>query len=340
MGDNMGMTELDRTVCWAPMMGYSDRHARMLMRLISPNSLLFTEMVVASALIMGDRERLLRHGADGPCVLQIGGSDPKQLAEAAKIGEQAGYEEVNLNVGCPSDRVQQGAIGACLMAEPQLVADCISAMHDAVKIPVTVKCRIGIDNKESYEDFSSFIQTVSTGNCDVFYVHARSAWLQGLSPKENREIPPLKYQYVKDIQNDFPDLTFILNGGISSADHALEHLKDFPGIMIGRAIYKDPYLLAELEQAIYKRPIPERRHVIDQYLEYGYTQADPVRHLLKHLLSLYTNRPGARAYRRYLSEHMNDGTAKLDMIYQALDAANIGETERQQANEGLHLQKA
>ncbi len=331
MGDNRDMTEIDRTICWAPMMGYSDRHARMLMRIISPHSLLFTEMVVASALIMGDQERLLRHGDDAACALQLGGSDPEQLPLATKIGEQAGYQEVNLNVGCPSDRVQQGAIGACLMAEPELVRDCISAMQEAVKIPVTVKCRIGIDRQDSFEQFHHFIETVSESGCKIFYVHARSAWLSGLSPKENREIPPLRYHYVSDIQKMFPDHTFILNGGINHATEALNHLETFPGVMIGRAIYKDPFMLAELESALYKRPLPERQAVISEYLAYGVTQKDPVRHLLKHLLSLYTNRPGARHYRRFLSEHMNQPDAKLNIIYDALAAAGISGTGEQQA---------
>ncbi len=327
MGDNKGMKDLDRTICWAPMMGYSDRHARMLMRLISPNTLLFTEMVVASALIMGDKERLLRHGPDSACALQLGGSDPEQLAIATKLGEEAGYQEVNLNVGCPSDRVQQGAIGACLMAEPELVRDCIATMQAAVDIPVTVKCRIGIDQQDSYEHFHHFIKSVSESGCKIFYVHARAAWLSGLSPKENREIPPLHYHYVADIQKDFPDHTFILNGGISTTAESLEHLKTFPGVMIGRAIYKDPFMLADLESAIYHRPVPDRLDVIEQYLSYGRTQQDPVRHLLKHLLSLYTNRPGARSYRRFLSEHMNQPGAKLNMIYDALAAAGISNTE-------------
>lgn len=314
------------------MMGYSDRHARMLMRIISPNCLLFTEMVVASALIMGDSERLLRHYDDDPCALQLGGSDPGKLAEAAKIGEQAGYQEINLNVGCPSDRVQQGAIGACLMAEPNLVADCVTVMQAATAIPVTVKCRIGIDDQDSFEHFSKFVETVQNGGCDTFYVHARAAWLSGLSPKENREIPPLKYDYVTEIQKMHTNSTFILNGGINTAAEALSHIETYPGVMIGRAIYKEPYMLAELESALYQRPLPDRRDIIEQYLEYGRSQSDHPRYLLKHLLSLFTNRPGARHYRRYLSEHMNQPDASLDIIYAALAAGNVAEPELQHAN--------
>jgi tRNA-dihydrouridine synthase A len=327
------MDEIDRTISWAPMMGYSDRHARALMRLISPNTLLFTEMVVASALLMGDKNRFLQHAADEPCALQLGGSEPKQLSEASQLSEQAGYQEINLNVGCPSDRVQQGEIGACLMGKPNLVAECISAMQAAVEIPVTVKCRIGIDDQDSFDHFRHFIETVSSAGCDVFYVHARAAWLQGLSPKENREIPPLKYHYVADIQKEFPNLTFILNGGIKSADEALNHLKTFSGVMMGRAIYKDPFLLAELESKVYGHEAPTRREVIDQYVAYGKSQKDPARHVLKHLLSLFTNQPGARQYRRYLSENMNQGSATLDMVYDAMETARMTRLELSRANQ-------
>lgn len=300
------------------MMGYSDRHARMLMRLLSPHCLLFSEMVVASALIMGDQVRLLEHGSDEPCALQLGGSDPVQLAQASQLGEQAGYQEINLNVGCPSDRVQQGAIGACLMGEPELVANCVHAMQQAVTIPVTVKCRIGIDDMDSYEHFYHFIQTVQASGCEVFYVHARAAWLQGLSPKENREIPPLKYDYVARIQEDFPKLTFILNGGIDNAEDTLSHLQVFPGVMIGRAFYKDPMLLATLESALYDSPEIDRFTVIDQYIEYARNTSSHPRHTLKHLLSLFNGAPGARQYRRHLSENMNQSDAELDLVYDAL----------------------
>ena len=332
MSDNRVMTEINRTISWAPMMGYSDRHARALMRLISPNTLLFTEMVVASALLMGDKDRFLRHSDDEPCALQLGGSDPKQLSEATKLSEQAGYQEVNLNVGCPSDRVQQGEIGACLMGKPELVADCVAAMRASVEIPVTVKCRIGIDDLDSYEHFHHFIRTVSAAGCHVFYVHARAAWLQGLSPKENREIPPLKYHYVESIQKEFPDLTFILNGGINSSEEALSHLKTFPGVMMGRAIYKDPFLLTDIEAAVFGLDAPDRWEVIDQYVEYGKSQQDPVRHVLKHLLSLFANQPGARQYRRYLSENMNQGSASFDMVYDAMDVAGMTRPELPRVN--------
>ncbi len=267
---------------------------------------------------MGDQKRLLAHGPDEPCALQLGGSDPTQLAQAAQLGEQAGYQEVNLNVGCPSDRVQQGAIGACLMGQPDLVANCVQAMQQAVTIPVTVKCRIGIDDMDSYEHFSHFVRTVAAGGSEVFYVHARAAWLQGLSPKENREIPPLKYDYVTQIQQDFPDLTFILNGGIDNLEDALSHLQVFPGIMIGRAFYKDPMLLANLETSIYGGAVVDPLEVIDQYIEYARGTSSHPRHTLKHLLSLFNGAPGARLYRRHLSENMNRSDAQLELVYDAL----------------------
>lgn len=318
---------IDRTICWAPMMGYSDRHARALMRIISPNCFLFTEMVVASALLLGDQDRFLRHGQDEPCALQLGGSDPNQLAAAAKLCEAAGYQEVNLNVGCPSDRVQQGAIGACLMAEPKLVGECVDAMQAAVKIPVTVKCRIGIDDMDSFEHFAHFIQTVSQHGCQVFYVHARAAWLTGLSPKENRDIPPLKYDYVERIQAEYPDLTFVLNGGITGAQEALAHIRKFSGVMLGRAIYKDPYLLAELESTLYGQPIPDRLQVVEAYLDYANTQSDHPRHMIKHLLSLFSGMPGARQYRRFLSEHMNKPDTGLEIMAQALKNLRFEQTQ-------------
>lgn len=320
--------DLDRTISVAPMMGYTDKHARMLFRLISPNSLLFTEMVVASALLLGDRNRFIQHGADAPCALQLGGSNPRELAECAAIAEEGGYQEVNLNVGCPSDRVQQGAIGACLMAEPELVGDCVAAMQSACNIPVTVKCRIGIDDQDSYEAFSNFIQIVSQKGCDIFYVHARKAILKGLSPKENRDIPPLKYDYVTRIQRDFPDLSFYLNGGIDSAESALEQLQVFSGVMMGRAPYKDPYLLATLESELFAVPIPDRLDVIDKYLAYGKTQRDAPRHILKHLLGLYAGCPGARNFRRVLSTSMIEKDVSLDLVYDAIHEAGIEPTQQ------------
>lgn len=322
------MQFIDRTISVAPMMGYTDKHARVLFRLLSPHSLLFTEMVVASALIHGDQSRFLDHGVDAPCALQLGGSDPAELAHCTKLAENAGYQEVNLNVGCPSDRVQQGAIGACLMAEPELVARCVQAMQAATAIPVTVKCRIGIDDQDSFEAFHNFIEIVSKSGCDIFYVHARKAFLQGLSPRENREIPPLKYDFVERIQAEFPDLHFYLNGGIDSTSKALTHLETFPGVMMGRAPYKDPYMLAELEHDIFRTNLPDRIDVIDQYVSYGLAQKDAPRHILKHLLGMFAGCPGARQYRRVLSESMTANDAHMNLVYAALEQSKMMNTSQ------------
>jgi tRNA-dihydrouridine synthase A len=333
LSDNGRMFEIDRTISVAPMMGYTDKHARVLFRLLSPHALMFTEMVVGSALIYGDKQRFLAHGPDAPCALQLGGSDPVTLSQCAKLAEAAGYQEVNLNVGCPSDRVQQGAIGACLMAEPELVGRCIAAMQSAVNIPVTVKCRIGIDDQDSYEAFYHFIDVVRQSGCKIFYVHARKAFLQGLSPKENRDIPPLKYDFVERIQADFPALEFYLNGGIESASQAVKHLETFPGVMMGRAPYKDPYLLAELEQQIYGTKLPDRINIIDQYVAYSHEQKDASRHLLKHLLGMFAGCAGARNFRRHLTEAMTSKDVEMNVVYQALEQS--GMTNKPQLAAGI-----
>ena len=322
------MDNINRTISVAPMMGYTDKHARVLFRLLSPHALLFTEMVVASALIHGDQSRFLDHGADAPCALQLGGSDPAELAHCSKLAEDAGYQEVNLNIGCPSDRVQQGAIGACLMAEPELVGRCVEAMQAATSIPITVKCRIGIDDQDSFEAFHNFIDIVSRAGCEVFYVHARKAFLKGLSPRENREIPPLKYDFVERIQNEFPKLHFFLNGGIDSTSKALTHLEMFPGVMMGRAPYKDPYMLAELDQRIFNTELPDRIAVIDQYVQYGLAHKDAPRHILKHLLGMFAGCPGARQYRRLLSEAMTGNDAHMELVYTALEQSGMTNTSQ------------
>ena len=314
---------IDRTISVAPMMGCTDRHCRMLLRLISPHALLFTEMVVTGALIYGDVPHFLQHGADEPCALQLGGSDPQQLAICARLGEDAGYQEINLNVGCPSDRVQYGGIGACLMAQPALVGECVAAMQSKVNIPVTVKCRIGIDDNDSYAAFSDFVNIVSSAGCDIFYVHARKAILTGLSPKENREIPPLKYDYVYQIMNDYPGCEFFLNGGLSSVDQTLEQLPRVQGVMLGRAPYSNPYMLAALEAEIYGFQSPSRLDVVAQYVEYGQRCQDHPKHLLKHLLGLFTGYPGARHYRRYLSERMFEQDTSVNLIYDALEVSRL-----------------
>ena len=317
---------LDRTISIAPMMGYTDRHCRYLLRLISAHSLLYTEMVVTGALVHGKAAQYLSHESDGPCALQLGGSNPEHLRQCARMAEDAGYQEVNLNVGCPSDRVQQGGIGACLMAQPNLVAECISAMQHDVSIPVTVKSRIGIDDDDSYELFHQFVSTVHSSGCKVFIVHARKALLNGLSPKENREIPPLKYQYVYDIKQDFPDATFVLNGGLKETASIFAALNRVDGVMLGRAPYADPWMLAELETAIYGQQTADRRLVLADYRNYVDRQVragENFKHMGRHLLSFFTGCPGARAFRRHLSEHMFTADATGALIDEALSISGL-----------------
>lgn len=312
---------MQRTLCVAPMMGCTDRHCRFLFRQLSPNALLYSEMLTSSALIHGDTDRLLEHAGDEPAVLQLGGSNPGELARAAKLVEQAGYQEVNLNCGCPSDRVQQGGIGACLMGEPALVAECFRAMSEAVSIPVTIKSRIGIDDQDNYEFFRDFVRHIHDAGCRHFQVHARKAVLSGLSPKENREIPPLRYDYVRQIQQEFPDTEFVLNGGIATIEQVSELLQEFPGVMLGRAPYSNPYLLAELETHIFKTELVDRYVALSNYRSYMVEQEAKgvhIKHMAKHLLGLFTGLPGARAFRRHLSTHMFQEDATVSVIDDAV----------------------
>lgn len=310
-----------RNLCVAPMMGCTDRHCRFLFRLLSPNAMLYSEMLTTGALIHGDYQKFLEHSEDERSAVQLGGSDPGQLAQAAKLVESAGYQEVNLNCGCPSDRVQQGGIGACLMAEPRLVAQCYEAMSDAVSIPVTIKTRIGIDDHDDYGYFKAFVSELYDSGCRHFQIHARKAILQGLSPKENREIPPLKYDFVRQIQKDFPDAEFVINGGIKTVQEVEDLLQEFPGVMLGRAPYSNPHLLAELEQQIFGTPAVTRMAVFEQYRGYMDEQMRAgvyLKHMAKHLLGLYTGLPGARAYRRHLSTHMHKDDADLSVVDDAV----------------------
>jgi tRNA-dihydrouridine synthase A len=301
---------LDRRLCVAPMMDYTDRHCRYLLRLLSPHALLYTEMVTAQALAHGDVERLLGFDdSEHPVALQVGGSDPALLAQAARLGEARGYDEINLNVGCPSDRVQSGRFGACLMAEPRLVAECVRSMREAVaRVPVTVKCRIGIDDHDSYDFFAGFVDTVAReGGVDVFIVHARKAHLQGLSPKENREIPPLRYDVAARLKAERPDLTVILNGGLKTAGQVREWLPRFDGVMLGRQAYQEPYLLAQLERELIDPAFepPPREAVAKRYARYVAQRlraGDRLPLLLRHVQGLYAGRPNARNWRRYLTE--------------------------------------
>jgi len=291
------------------MLDWTDRFCRFFLRLISQRTLLYTEMVTTGALLQGDHERFLKFdAAEHPVALQLGGSDPKQLALAAKMGEQWGYDEINLNLGCPSDRVQSGRFGACLMAEPELVADCIKAMCDSVSIPVTVKQRIGIDNLDSYQLLCDFVGKLSQAGCKIFIVHARKAWLQGLSPKENREIPPLDYATVHQLKKDLPDLEIIINGGFTSLDQCTEQLALVDGVMLGREAYRNPWILADADKRLFgaDAAITTRDEVITKllpFVENEIAAGVPLNRITRHILGLYHGQPGARKWRRYLSEH-------------------------------------
>jgi len=308
----------------APMLDWTNRDFRYFLRLISKHCLLYTEMVTTGALIYGQRERFLGHDvSEYPLALQLGGSDPDALAQCAKLGEDAGYSEINLNVGCPSDRVQSGLFGACLMAEPKLVAEGVAAMRAETNIPITVKTRLGIDELDSYEFLTDFIRQVSDAGCDIFILHARKAWLQGLSPKENRDVPPLDYSRVYQIKKDFPELHIDINGGIQTLEQAQDHLNYVDGVMMGRAIYHNPYLLAEADQLLFddQHAILSRHDIIRSmlpYIEQRMSEGRPVKSITRHLLGLFQGQKGAKAWRRYLSEHAHLKGAGLEVIEHAL----------------------
>jgi tRNA-dihydrouridine synthase A len=307
------------------MLDWTDRYFRYFFRLISQHSLLYTEMVTSGALLHGDQQRFLTfHEAEHPLALQLGGSDPQQLAACARLGQERGFDEINLNVGCPSGRVQSGSFGACLMATPELVADCVSAMRDAVAVEVTVKHRIGIDHRDSYGELCEFVGRVAEAGCSTFIVHARKAWLQGLSPKENREIPPLEYPVVHRLKQDFPDLEIIINGGIQSLDSALEQLQRVDGVMIGRQAYQDPWSLMEADRRIFgdDHPLPTRHEVVERllpFVEGEFSRGTPVGRITRHILGLFNGQPGARAWRRHISENAHRRGATPEIIRQAAD---------------------
>tara|TARA_R110000868_G_scaffold84822_6_gene238968 strand:- start:42026 stop:42994 length:969 start_codon:yes stop_codon:yes gene_type:complete len=315
---------LNRTISIAPMMDWTDRFDRYFLRLITRHALLYTEMVHANALIHGDAERFLQFDvSEHPVAIQLGGSDPQALATAAKLAADYGYDEVNLNVGCPSDRVQAGKFGACLMAEPELVADCVTAMREAVDVPVTVKSRIGIDKNDSYEYLHNFVVTVAKAGCKVFIIHARSAWLKGLSPKENRDVPPLNYEHVYRIKQDFPELNISVNGGIKTLSEVSEHLKFVDGVMIGRQAYNDPYSLATVDRDFYQddHPIPTRIEIVQQflpYIEHELKQGIKLSQITRHILGLFQGQPNARLWRRHLSENAPKMGAGIEVIEAAL----------------------
>lgn len=290
----------------APMLDWTDRHCRYFHRLLSPHARLYTEMVTSAALVRGNQLRLLEHShEEHPVALQLGGSDPAELAKAAVMGAAAGYDEINLNVGCPSDRVQSGKFGACLMREPALVGECVRAMADVVDVPVTVKCRIGVDDQDAYEDLQRFTTTMVEAGVGTLVVHARKAWLAGLSPKENREIPPLDYERVYRLKREFPQLTVVINGGITTVEAVREHLARVDGVMLGRAAYHDPFVLARLEADLYGTPLPDRAEMLDRmriYIDAELARGTQLKHITRHILGLFQGEPGARGFRRQLSE--------------------------------------
>ena len=290
------------------MMERTDRFCRYFLRLISRHTLLYTEMITSAAVLNGDREQLLAFDqSEHPVALQLGGSEPADMAKCARIAEEQGFDEVNMNVGCPSKRVRAGRFGACLMAEPERVAACVAAMKSAVSIPVTVKTRIGIDDQDSYEALAAFIHTVSSHGCDTVIVHARKAWLTGLSPKQNRDVPPLRYDIVRRLKQDFPALTIVLNGGVTSLAQAREHLTALDGVMIGREAYHNPYMLAGADGGIFgdQGSARTRREIVEAYLPYVARELERgtrLAHLTRHMTGLYLGQPGARAWRRGVSE--------------------------------------
>ncbi|WP_418641776.1 tRNA dihydrouridine(20/20a) synthase DusA [Vibrio chaetopteri] len=308
----------------APMLDWTDRHCRYFHRLLSSQTLLYTEMVTTGAIIHGKGDFLAYNEAEHPVALQLGGSNPADLATCAKLAAERGYDEVNLNVGCPSDRVQNGRFGACLMAEPDLVAECVAAMREVADIPVTVKTRIGIDDQDSYEFLTKFVSTVSEkGGVDQFTIHARKAWLSGLSPKENREIPPLDYPRAYQIKKDFPHLNMAVNGGVKTLEESLEHLQHLDGVMIGREAYQNPYILAQVDQLIFglDTPVKKRKQVVEEmypYIERQLSNGSYLGHISRHMIGLFQAMPGARQWRRYISENAHKKGAGIEVLETAL----------------------
>ncbi|WP_281170131.1 tRNA dihydrouridine(20/20a) synthase DusA [Vibrio pacinii] len=308
----------------APMLDWTDRHCRYFHRLLTSETLLYTEMVTTGAIIHGKGDFLAYNQEEHPVALQLGGSNPQDLATCAKLAAERGYDEINLNVGCPSDRVQNGRFGACLMADPKLVAECVAAMREVVDVPVTVKTRIGIDDQDSYEFLTDFVSIVSEqGGCDQFTIHARKAWLSGLSPKENREIPPLDYPRAYQLKKDFSHLTIAVNGGVKTLADTQAHLEHLDGVMVGREAYQNPYILSEVDQLIFglDKPVKKRRQVVEEmypYIEQQLTQGAYLGHITRHMLGLFQNMPGARQWRRYISENAHKPGSGIEVVQTAL----------------------
>jgi len=314
----------NHTFCIAPMLDWTDKHCRYFHRLLSKKALLYTEMVTTGALLHGDKNRFLSfNSVENPVAFQLGGSDPTELSRCAKLIEDYGYNEINLNIGCPSDRVQNGRFGACLMAQPELVAHCISAMQETVSIPVTVKSRIGIDERDSYAELVNFVSIVANRGCKTFIIHARKAWLSGLSPKQNREIPPLRYDIVYQLKKDFPELIFILNGGVTSLKQTKEILQQVDGVMMGREAYHNPYLLAQVDQQLFTttEPVKTRHEVVMElipYINQHLLSGGRLNHITRHILGLFHGVAGARTWRRILSENSPKKGADSTVVLDAL----------------------
>lgn len=316
---------VDHTFCVAPMLDWTDRHCRYFYRLMSKRALLYTEMVTTGAIIFGKGDYLGFNEEEHPVALQLGGSDPEHMTRCTVEAQERGYDEVNINVGCPSDRVKNGQFGACLMAEPETVAKCVQSMQAEVDIPVTVKSRIGIDEMDEYQDLTNFIKTVAEAGCKQFIVHARKAWLQGLSPKENREIPPLKYDRVYQLKQEFPELTIVINGGIKTLEDAQSHLQYTDGVMLGREIYSNPYLLTQVDEKFYtheQTSVMSREdivHHMHKYTQQHINNGGKAWHVIRHMLGIYQGQPASRVWRRYLSENGTGYDASADVLLQAVD---------------------
>lgn len=310
--------------CTAPMMDWSDRHCRYFWRLLTKHTRLYTEMVTSGALIHGDRQRFLRFAKEEhPIALQLGGSSPEALAQCATIAEHANFDEVNLNCGCPSDRVQEGKIGACLMAEPALVADCVSAMIEATALPVTVKHRLGIDDLDTQEHLLKFAEQVINAGCKTLIIHARKAWLKGLSPKQNREVPPLEYQRVFEVKQQFPDITIVVNGGIDTLEHSQELLQHVDGVMIGREAYHNPFVLQQVDNLLFGEPENNatRYDVLNAFRDYCVSelkQGTRLHHITRHILGIFAAQPGGRLFRQHLSLHANKRDAGINVLDDAI----------------------
>ncbi|MCB4436991.1 tRNA dihydrouridine(20/20a) synthase DusA [Alteromonas sp. McT4-15] len=334
----MSKKPINRRFSVAPMLDWTDRHCRYFLRLMTKHTLLYTEMVTTGAIIYGKGDYLGFNNEEHPVAVQLGGSDPSDMARCAVLSQERGYDEVNINVGCPSDRVKNGSFGACLMAQPEVVADCVAAMQKEVDIPVTVKCRIGIDDMDEDEDFSRFINVVADAGCDTFIVHARKAWLQGLSPKENREIPPLNYPRVHRLKAARPELSISINGGVKTLDETKTQLLDVDGVMMGREVYANPYILANVDNVIFgddQSEVISRRDLVMKMQEYIARQDDPYFkpwHVARHMLGLYQGQAGGRIWRRYLSQNGTGKSPDPDLLMNALDAVEKAQREVAQYN--------